>query len=112
MLVVMCGASYRVLILFVVSSSDVLVGFGNVSVVVVLFVFFFEQKTAYEVRISDWSSDVCSSDLTSGRGSPASSSMSMGRKAGRSAISTMAAWTISPMQIGRASWRESVCQYV
>src|SRR3546814_3285501 len=26
-------------------------------------VFFFEQKTAYEVRISDWSSDVCSSDL-------------------------------------------------
>src|SRR3546814_10373672 len=25
--------------------------------------FFFEQKTAYEVRISDWSSDVCSSDL-------------------------------------------------
>src|SRR3546814_11048214 len=28
-----------------------------------LFVFFFKQKTAYEVRISDWSSDVCSSDL-------------------------------------------------
>src|SRR3546814_4061065 len=26
--------------------------------------FFFKQKTAYEVRISDWSSDVCSSDLT------------------------------------------------
>src|SRR3546814_18277785 len=30
----------------------------------VLFVFFFKQKTAYEMRISDWSSDVCSSDLT------------------------------------------------
>src|SRR3546814_5724222 len=30
-------------------------------------VFFFKQKTAYEMRISDWSSDVCSSDL---RGSP------------------------------------------
>src|SRR3546814_5081221 len=29
---------------------------------VVLF-FFFKQKTAYELRISDWSSDVCSSDL-------------------------------------------------
>src|SRR3546814_28899 len=28
-----------------------------------VFVFFFKQKTAYEVRISDWSSDVCSSDL-------------------------------------------------
>src|SRR3546814_2898468 len=30
--------------------------------------FFFKQKTAYEMRISDWSSDVCSSDLkTSGK---------------------------------------------
>src|SRR3546814_17604093 len=28
-----------------------------------LFIFFFKQKTAYEMRISDWSSDVCSSDL-------------------------------------------------
>src|SRR3546814_8699992 len=27
------------------------------------FFFFFKQKTAYELRISDWSSDVCSSDL-------------------------------------------------
>src|SRR3546814_10910332 len=27
--------------------------------------FFFKQKTAFEMRISDWSSDVCSSDLTS-----------------------------------------------
>src|SRR3546814_5217491 len=30
---------------------------------VVLLFFFFKQKTAYEMRISDWSSDVCSSDL-------------------------------------------------
>src|SRR3546814_7066103 len=29
----------------------------------VIFFFFFKQKTAYEMRISDWSSDVCSSDL-------------------------------------------------
>src|SRR3546814_2082181 len=28
--------------------------------------FFFKQKTAYEMRISDWSSDVCSSDLLTG----------------------------------------------
>src|SRR3546814_18133535 len=28
------------------------------------YVFFFKQKTAYEMRISDWSSDVCSSDLS------------------------------------------------
>src|SRR3546814_8269635 len=30
---------------------------------VLVFFFFFKQKTAYEMRISDWSSDVCSSDL-------------------------------------------------
>src|SRR3546814_9066265 len=33
------------------------------SYVVCGFVFFFKKKTAYELRISDWSSDVCSSDL-------------------------------------------------
>src|SRR3546814_1793270 len=31
----------------------------------ICFFFFFKQKTAYEMRISDWSSDVCSSDLLS-----------------------------------------------
>src|SRR3546814_18165274 len=35
--------------------------------------FFFQQKTAYEVRISDWSSDVCSSDL-----SPAAAPLPLG----------------------------------
>src|SRR3546814_3188137 len=30
---------------------------------VLVCLFFFKQKTAYEMRISDWSSDVCSSDL-------------------------------------------------
>src|SRR3546814_3829345 len=48
-----------------VSRLDVLV--YNDSVMgcysLVLF-FFFKQKTAYEMRISDWSSDVCSSDLS------------------------------------------------
>src|SRR3546814_2686671 len=36
-----------------------------------MYFFFFKQKTAYEMRISDWSSDVCSSDLRHqlGRGS-------------------------------------------
>src|SRR3546814_1501248 len=34
----------------------------SVTFIVILF-FFFKQKTAYEMRISDWSSDVCSSDL-------------------------------------------------
>src|SRR3546814_1733380 len=32
-------------------------------VVYIVIFFFFKQKTAYEMRISDWSSDVCSSDL-------------------------------------------------
>src|SRR3546814_19633618 len=37
---------------------------SSLSCVLVIVVFFcFEQKTAYEMRISDWSSDVCSSDL-------------------------------------------------
>src|SRR3546814_10492828 len=40
--------------------------FGSVLCVLLLtssLFFFFKQKTAYEMRISDWSSDVCSSDL-------------------------------------------------
>src|SRR3546814_13033512 len=50
-------------------------------VVVVLF-FFFKQKTAYEMRISDWSSDVCSSDLgeVSGHFHPKASVSLRGRR--------------------------------
>src|SRR3546814_10336311 len=36
----------------------------SVLLIIVLLFFFFNHKTAYEWRISDWSSDVCSSDLT------------------------------------------------
>src|SRR3546814_3943306 len=36
-------------------------------VIYVRLFFFFKQKTAYEMRISDWSSDVCSSDLADGQ---------------------------------------------
>src|SRR3546814_9408674 len=43
--------------------------------------FFFKQKTAYEMRISDWSSDVCSSDLTKPI-TPSSEANSEGRAAG------------------------------
>src|SRR3546814_16322377 len=35
----------------------------NIVCLRLLLIFFFKQKTAYEMRISDWSSDVCSSDL-------------------------------------------------
>src|SRR3546814_2632662 len=55
----MCGPcstrAYRLRIHSVLHSSGVLFR--------VFFFFFFKQKTAYEMRISDWSSDVCSSDL-------------------------------------------------
>src|SRR3546814_16687663 len=40
--------------------------FLDILVTNVLIFFFFKQKTAYEMRISDWSSDVCSSDLRNG----------------------------------------------
>src|SRR3546814_11330700 len=39
-------------------------------IVCFFFFFFFKQKTAYEMRISDWSSDVCSSDLVRLRTAP------------------------------------------
>src|SRR3546814_6580921 len=40
--------------------------------------FFFKQKTAYEMRISDWSSDVCSSDLLNARGAANLSMLELG----------------------------------
>src|SRR3546814_5520808 len=99
--------------------------------------FFFKQKTAYEMRISDWSSDVCSSDLTGSthrrnplrRGALGAVGAGAARLvAGHSRdLSTAAAddgvspdrlvgvlpqlAAVSP-QIGRASCRERVCQYV
>src|SRR3546814_10936636 len=42
---------------------------------------FFKQKTAYEMRISDWSSDVCSSDLAHAAGHRAHASVLPGRRA-------------------------------
>src|SRR3546814_1570475 len=42
---------------------------------------FFKQKTAYEMRISDWSSDVCSSDLCAVAGLPSAARFSMPRAA-------------------------------
>src|SRR3546814_10596679 len=49
------------------------------AVIIFLFFFFFKQKTAYEMRISDWSSDVCSSDLTATRAWERMSSHQKGR---------------------------------
>src|SRR3546814_3073254 len=87
----------------------------------VLFVcfFFFKQKTAYEVRISDWSSDVCSSDLAEGLGVPLPSGQAAvfepvgGHEmlVGEGAMRDHAVGE-KVDQIGRASCRERVCQYV
>src|SRR3546814_10884103 len=115
--------------------------------------FLFKQKTAYEMRISDWSSDVCSSDLASGltkamrRGddgrfywhwdprtvspeflNPPSESQTIEAAAARittPVVMVRAEYSdivsdesvalfrkLTPQQIGRASCRERVCQYV
>src|SRR3546814_13979355 len=103
---------------------------------------FFKQKTAYEMRISDWSSDVCSSDLPKGAfdfeefssyfpitvictliGAPAdtipslrSSLEAVGLSASmqREHVPALQAGfiEIDGFEIGRASCRERVCQYV
>src|SRR3546814_10584022 len=102
--------------------------------VVMLFFFFFKQKTAYEMRISDWSSDVCSSDLgnfdsmcvgchlapgmaeteLSNGLYPAPPSLA---EAGLYGDPAKTFWVIkhgikATGKIGRASCRERVCQYV
>src|SRR3546814_2076663 len=101
-----------------------------------LCVFFCKQKTAYEMRISDWSSDVCSSDLLDRLGDP-------GQEAGEGKAEEHPADRLAPFgprlvihgeagggqaehhhrkearhegagigQIGRASCGVRVCQYV
>src|SRR3546814_3858130 len=61
----------------------------------VLFVFFFKQKTAYEMRISDWSSDVCSSDLAI---PPAGRAAATPRRRDRRR------WSRSPRRRSRREW--------
>src|SRR3546814_6618929 len=86
-----------------------------------LYFFFFKQKTAYEMRISDWSSDVCSSDLTVVVGVVIAALVARRwRAAGVGALAVAAAVgfaTVAPQghqvgtidEIGRASCRERVC---
>src|SRR3546814_3451081 len=97
-------------------------------------VFFFKQKTAYEMRISDWSSDVCSSDLAAARDRAAAATRADGRRcrsdvphavgfladdvvvagAVRQHRGSARLFRAAPRhgKIGRASCRERVCQYV
>src|SRR3546814_5711878 len=91
-------------------------------------IFFFKQKTAYEMRISDWSSDVCSSDLPGSLRQP-QDNLQVAQTARRFLairlqgirrvlVPGVTLLQLCPrcleerLQIGRASWRERVCQYV
>src|SRR3546814_20403511 len=100
----------------------------------VVYFFFFKQKTAYEMRISDWSSDVCSSDLAphrvQGRAAPHSGlalplgglALPLGGRAlplgGQARRPRAPGWEgdggggALAEQIGRASCRERVWQCV
>src|SRR3546814_7137402 len=87
---------------------------------------FFKQKTAYEMRISDWSSDVCSSDLphvedAGGQCGKKRSDATIEFKRGRRLFDASQERVFRivqrqkaehEFQIGRASCRERVCQYV
>src|SRR3546814_2257777 len=97
--------------------------------------FFFKQKTAYEMRISDWSSDVCSSDLFAtykGKGRSQTGKkigrLGMLENKSRTEIGQLGEFGLIDHltknirlhqkstekgvgEIGRASCRERVCQY-
>src|SRR3546814_6886293 len=84
--------------------------------------FFFKQKTAYEMRISDWSSDVCSSDLRQKQRKHAARQRQRNCRVDRNRLTHAAQCQKQDAedggeddrdhQIGRASCRERVCQYV
>src|SRR3546814_5780923 len=79
--------------------------------------FFFKQKTAYEMRISDWSSDVCSSDLSVEHVDPCTLILQLQQRRNchdqiKNGLSLANHATNASNQIGRASCRERVCQYV
>src|SRR3546814_10800618 len=95
-------------------------------VLLVFFFFFFKQKTAYEMRISDWSSDVCSSDLLRAlrrlvldvvRLVDDHPAEAVGAEPAEVAVEDLVVDDehVGPavdIEIGRASCRERVCQYV
>src|SRR3546814_2442712 len=95
--------------------------------------FFVKQKTAYEMRISDWSSDVCSSDLLllqarfartiDGPTTPAGVQIKTctrceermndnNNKSATEIVVSPSGDSVANTEIGRASCRARVCQYV
>src|SRR3546814_4914839 len=104
--------------------------FINMSVITLFVIFFFfKQKTAYEMRISDWSSDVCSSDLigaaviaarhrardrtfqTRERKMRLGAADQRARQRHGTGVAVLRG-ALDRREIGRASCRERVCQYV
>src|SRR3546814_6448592 len=92
-------------------------------IVIIYIFFFFKQKTAYEMRISDWSSDVCSSDLSMTLTAADITAWNdelkdaSPRQILEFALGKFDNYAISfsgaeDVEIGRASCRERVCQYV
>src|SRR3546814_1913104 len=96
----------------------------DVSICCGMVYFFFKQKTAYEMRISDWSSDVCSSDLANLLRKNLRSFKRWREREGVSCYRVYDAdlpeyaaaidvyGEAEGEKIGRASCRERVCQYV
>src|SRR3546814_5527108 len=80
--------------------------------------FFFEQETAYEMRITDWSSDVCSSDLLIAAATPsavfagATPLLAQSDSPYEGVTIRFLTSSNASQEIGRASCRERVCQYV
>src|SRR3546814_994167 len=87
--------------------------------VILYCVFFVKQKTAYEMRISDWSSDVCSSDLDAAGALHHQGQQHFGglRHLHLLDLADAGEYRLrrgrrAQGKIGRASCRERVCQYV
>src|SRR3546814_7171984 len=91
---------------------------GVIASVFLFAFFFFKQKTAYEMRISDWSSDVCSSDLDRQAidGEAGGECRRAGGGQGAAAVVGAVARDVydpaQAIEIGRAQCRDRVCQYV
>src|SRR3546814_1617139 len=95
---------------------------SGLELVMVGYFFFFKQKTAYEMRISDWSSDVCSSDLEDRADDRAACPPQPVDRHTQAAMVVAAPFDHQQRhlrlarqqagEIGRASCRERVCQYV
>src|SRR3546814_8998086 len=96
-----------VIVCFCIFNSGCCLGFAYLCLVF----FFFKQKTADEMRISDWSSDVCSSDLGFTQLLGGSGYAVAEQGAGAYSLQKLPQGD-GNVEIGRASCRERVCQYV